>query len=105
VGSDREVFITAAACRLFGVEPGRDLVIVGYDNYWRRCMERQYEPYIPAATVDKHNEKMGGELVRLLLDRVADRLPPEPQTRVIPPQLVITSTSEETDGGPLCSGA
>jgi DNA-binding LacI/PurR family transcriptional regulator len=99
VGSDRDVFITAAACRLYGLEPGIDVVLVGYDNYWRRCLEREFEPYLPAATVDKRNDRMGEEMVSLLIDRVEERLPAEPQTRVVCPELTITTTEAAARSG------
>ena len=42
-----------------------------------------------AATVDKQNFEPGMEMVRLMRERIEGKLPPEPQTRVMPPQLVI----------------
>lgn len=79
----------ASACRLHGVEPGRDIAIVGYDNYWHDCTERRLEPFAPAATVDKRNADCGRALVELLLERVSGRLPDAPQRRVVKPELVI----------------
>lgn len=92
--SDGETFAVAAACRLLGVVPGKDVLIVGYDNYWRECWERDLELATPLATVDKHNAGIGEELVSLLVDRIEGRLPPQPQTRVVPPQLVIEGNTK-----------
>lgn len=87
--SDGETFAVAGACRMLGVEPGKDVLIVGYDNYWHEAWECRYESAKPLATVDKHNSEIGRELVRLLMDRIHGKLPAEPQVRVVPPQLVI----------------
>lgn len=96
--SDGETFAVAGACRLLGVTPGKDVLIVGYDNYWREAMERTFEPAIPLATVDKHNAAIGKQLVSLLADRIEGRLPPEPQVRVVPPQLVVENGSPSSIG-------
>jgi DNA-binding LacI/PurR family transcriptional regulator len=88
-GSDRDTFALAAACRLFGKVPGRDVLIAGYDNYFDHCGERRFEPQVPAATMDKQNDLMGREMVRLLLDRAGGKLPPGPQLRAVPPRLVV----------------
>jgi len=90
VCTDCEVFPLAAACRLFGREPGRDILITGYDNVWHQAFERQWEPSVPAASVEKHNHRMGETLAQLLLDRMADRLPPAPQLRMVGQSLAIT---------------
>ncbi len=88
--SDGVCPMLAAACRLHGREPGRDLAIVGYDNYWQGCIERRIEPFTPAATVDKHNAACGRALVELLLERMSRRLPDAPQRRVVAPELIVT---------------
>jgi DNA-binding LacI/PurR family transcriptional regulator len=93
--TDRDAFYAAAACRLFGREPGRDVLIGGYDNYWRDCAERQFESSVPAATIDKWNDRIGAEAVRLLLERVAGTLPDEPQLRRIEPQLIDVGASKK----------
>lgn len=86
--ADGCVPLVAAACRRLGLVPGRDLEVVGYDNIWGECPERQYEPYVPPATVDKLNPVCGEELVRLLLARRAGELPPGPQRRLVLPRLL-----------------
>ncbi|MEM6560768.1 MAG: GntR family transcriptional regulator, partial [Planctomycetota bacterium] len=56
--SDRGTFATAAALRLFGKQPGADVLIGGYDNVYGLCEEAQFEPSVPHLTVDKHNAQM-----------------------------------------------
>ena len=92
--SDGQAITLAAACRLLHLEPGEDVVIVGYDNYWRDVPSRKFEPYAPPVTVDKRNAEMGAAMVRLLQDRLDDELPDEPAVRRIDPVLVET---DETD--------
>jgi len=87
-GTDLHAIQAGAALRLLGIEPNRDILIVGYDNTWRDLPEREWERTRPVATVDKHNDAIGACLVELLLARVVGKLPPEPQRRVIEPELV-----------------
>jgi DNA-binding LacI/PurR family transcriptional regulator len=89
LSSDGPVRYAAAACRALGLEPNRDIVLTGYDNYWAGSEEARFEPATPMATVDKRNLKMGEELVRLWWERNQGQLPPEPQTRRIQPELVV----------------
>ena len=44
----------------------------------------------PVATVDKRNHECGRQMIRLLLERIEGRLPPEPQCRVVEPELIVT---------------
>jgi len=90
VPSDGLVYQTAAACRILGRKPGRDVTIVGYDNYWRDCRERQWESYTPPATVDKHNPEIGRALVETLLARTTNKLGEAPCRRLIRAELVLT---------------
>lgn len=79
VATDSETFPVAAACRILGLRPGEDILITGYDNYWHMAFERAFEPSVPFATVDKRNAAIGGELIRLLDQRIArpEGLPPQ----------------------------
>ena len=94
VSTDCEVFCAAAACRLFGLDPSRDVVITGYDNYWQDAFERQWEKAVPSGTIDKSNHRVGEELVRLLLDRVEGQLDDEPQQRIVPQRLVVPEPAQ-----------
>ncbi|HCE42585.1 MAG TPA: hypothetical protein DET40_03455 [Lentisphaeria bacterium] len=85
---DTDYFPAAAACRFFNKVPGRDILLVGYDNTWQECEERQWESSVPAATVDKRNFQIGGEMIDLLMARINGKLPSKPQLVKIKSQLV-----------------
>lgn len=87
--TDCDVFPLAMACRRLGREPGRDVVIAGYDGYWRSCWERIADPYEPWATIDRDNESLGEAAIRLLVERIADPEAP-PRRRAVTPRLLIT---------------
>ncbi|BDI30483.1 hypothetical protein CCAX7_25340 [Capsulimonas corticalis] len=93
LATDGLVFSYAAACRMFGRQPNRDVLLAGYDNYWEDAPEREagWETARPDITVDKDNHRIGAELVQLLLDRLEGRLPSEPQLRMIPPKVIVLS--------------
>ncbi len=86
--SDGNVPGVASACRILGLEPGRDIDIVGYDNYWNESPDREFDPYLPPFTVDKLNVEMGREMVRMLSRRKNGELPPEPQLRLMKPEVI-----------------
>lgn len=88
VVNDGYAFLAAAACRLLGKVPNRDVLIAGYDNMWHDMPERQWEPAAPVVSVDKQNQRIGEELVRLMQDRLSGTLPPERQYRMVPQKLV-----------------
>ncbi len=88
MSTDIDALAASAACLLFGKTPHEDVAIAGYDNFWHDCSEREFSPAPPLVTVDKRDEEMGGELVKMLLDRVAGRLPDGPQRRVVSPRLI-----------------
>lgn len=90
--SDGPVFALAAACRMLGKTPQEDVLLVGYDNYWRDLLPVRPEKTVPLATVDKRNVEIGRALVDLLERRAAGELPPEPQHRDIEPELVVTES-------------
>jgi DNA-binding LacI/PurR family transcriptional regulator len=83
LGTDSETFPAAAACRILGLKPGEDILITGYDNYWHAAFERRFEPAAPFASVDKRNAAIGGELIRLLNQRIASPAAPPPQLSMI----------------------
>lgn len=88
VSTDSDYFGVAAACRLCGREPQKDILLVGYDDYWYHDEKRRFEPTVPLATIDKRNETMGQELVNLLEDRVEGRLAEGPERRIVMPHLI-----------------
>jgi DNA-binding LacI/PurR family transcriptional regulator len=83
--SDGPANIVAAALRLFGKVPGRDVLVTGYDNYWKGLSDQA----APAATVDKRNGEIGRALVDLVLARAAGKLTVgQPEHRLVAPRLV-----------------
>ena len=87
--TDGEIYVLAAACRLLGKEPNKDVFLVGYDDYWEDPLERQWESAAPLATVDKRNLELGASLVQLLHDRIEGRCDAAPQLRLLKPHLII----------------
>ena len=87
--TDGDVYVMAAACRLLGKEPNKDVFFVGYDHYGEDALERAFESTTPLATVDKCNLDLGAALVQLLNDRIEGRCDATPQLRVLPPRLVV----------------
>lgn len=88
--SDGGVFPVATACRILGRRPNEDVALVGYDDYWKECSERQWEGAFPLATVSKQNLRIGQELVELLLARIEGRLGEQPERRLVEPLLKVT---------------
>jgi DNA-binding LacI/PurR family transcriptional regulator len=88
VTSDRDAFYAAAAVKLLGLTPGRDVVIAGYDNYWPLCEERQFCPDAPRLTVDKQNERTGREMMNLLAERIGGKGGARAIVRKVPPTIV-----------------
>jgi DNA-binding LacI/PurR family transcriptional regulator len=89
VVSDGLVFDVAAACRLLGKDPQREIAVVGYDNYWMGTSERRYEAFTPPATVDRNLHEVGRVLVALALDRAEGRAGRDPRVQTVPQRLVI----------------
>lgn len=89
VTSDCDFFPTAAACRLFGREPGKDILIAGYDDYWAGCPERRFERSCPAATIHKFNRDVGRALAEMAIERARGLYTGQPRARPIRPRLVI----------------
>lgn len=88
--SDGDCFSVAAAIRLFGKEPNRDIDVVGYDNYWQSAQERTWEESVPLATIDKDNTQLGAQLVDLLAERSKNNDQGDtPLVRLIPPVFIV----------------
>jgi DNA-binding LacI/PurR family transcriptional regulator len=92
--SDASVPVVAAALKIHGLEPNRDIPIVGYDNMWQDAILSSWEPTTPVATVDKRNLEIGHELMRLLQERIQGSLPNQGQHRVIKPELIILQKAQ-----------
>jgi DNA-binding LacI/PurR family transcriptional regulator len=89
--SDGDLYTLAAACKLLGHVPNRDVVLAGYDNIWRDAIERSFLPIQPIATVDKHNWRMGHELIDLLMARTDNTIATSPQKVLVQPELIVPS--------------
>jgi DNA-binding LacI/PurR family transcriptional regulator len=87
VGTDCETLVVLGALRLVGRE---DVRVTGYDNQWYDAPERQWEPGIPFASIDKNNHRLGEELAGLLLERITGKLPSAPQQRMLEQRLVLS---------------
>ncbi len=86
--SDGHTFGVGEACRLLGHEPGKEVLVAGYDNYAPEVYDRHYTDFLPQATVDKHNRELGQAMVDLLLRRIHDELSAEPQRVLLTPDVV-----------------
>ncbi|MEM6562146.1 MAG: substrate-binding domain-containing protein [Planctomycetota bacterium] len=92
--ADHPAAVLAAACRYLGVDPKRDVSIVGYDNHYDLPLtddSMRFEQYMPAATIDKDNLVIGRALAKAALE-LADR--PEGDDapliqRLIRPRLIV----------------
>ena len=91
--SDASVPLLGAALTLLKRQLKRDVRLAGYDNTWRETEDYPHEPVTPCATVDKRNRECGAEMMRLLRQRIQGELPPEPQLRLVEPQLVLPDQS------------
>jgi len=92
--SDGETYGISSAVRLFGKTPGKDVLIVGYDNYFKDLdLDRHGETCDPSATVDKQNLKVGKALLEMLLARNGGKLPEDPQLHMIEPELVVIDSN------------
>jgi DNA-binding LacI/PurR family transcriptional regulator len=90
IDTDWHLPLIAAACRLLGREPNRDIALVGYDNTWHQTPLRLVEPVPPLATVDKRLFEIGREMTNLLVERVRGTLPAAagPHLRRVAPEML-----------------
>ncbi len=95
--TDGHFAAVAAACRILKRNPGTDILIAGYDNYWIETPEIRYESTRPVATIDKENETIGAELVRTALKRANKQLSEESANVVISPRLVVIGANGDFD--------
>lgn len=86
--TDRHVPPLAAACRLFGREPGRDVLLAGYDHSYEQCPWRPWLDFPPSLSVDKHNTRIGEAMVELLQAERRRRDGRPPRRVVIPATIV-----------------
>ena len=96
--NDVSMLLVARALRILGRTPGREIDVVGYDNFWPHSKDRRFESYAPLATVDKRNNVIGERTAELLLARLENKLPPQPQRILVEPELVVTGSGVNVDG-------
>jgi len=89
--SDAATFPIACALEKLKYKPNDDVDVVGYDNYWQDHEFQQWAPFMPLATVDKHNTQIGKELVSLLLERVGGGLDKKSVHRLVKPELFVNA--------------
>ncbi len=99
LNSDGPGFTLAAACRRLGIHPGTDLLIAGYDNYWKDSPEAVFCEFRPFATVDKHNARLGAAAVDLLQRRIDGSLIGPVVLELVSPQVIITDPARVTMEG------
>ena len=78
-----------SALRNLGLRPNQDVLVAGYDNIQPDPEFDPFETTGAIVTIDKHNERIAGEMAALLLDRMAGRLPDAPQSRTNPFELIV----------------
>jgi len=87
VPSDRNAFAVAVALRRLGVDPRREVPVCGYDATALACRESAWEPFVPAASVDRDSRGIGIAMVEVLATRI-ERGPGESIVQRHPPRLV-----------------
>lgn len=85
--TDADAIAITTACRLGGVDPEKDLDVVGYDGYWAQAWERALEPLAPVFTVVKNNAGIGIALIEAILARQRDPSQP-PLLRRLAPEIL-----------------
>ncbi len=87
--NDSLVASISKALRVYGREPNKDVLLVGYDNMWDDALDNSMDPLGPVATVDKKNLEVGRQLMALLQERIEGKLFESGQQRIVTPELVI----------------
>jgi len=95
VHTDSVVPSVYAAIRRLGLSPGRDILVAGYDDYWRMRAEAEREPTPPVASVNKDGPAIGSALAALVARRLERPRAPPTRTQV-PPRLVATVPPRRT---------
>lgn len=90
--TDWDIPIFAAALRLLGKVPGRDVTIVGYDNKIQFNGWSRLESYIPPLTVDKCNGEIGHRMAARLLMHIEEPESWRPENILVAPGLVETES-------------
>ncbi|MEM1011708.1 MAG: substrate-binding domain-containing protein [Planctomycetota bacterium] len=95
--SDTMVGLATSALRSIGLEPGVDVLVTGYDNYWRTFPTRQFDEGAPSVTVDKRHARIAATALALLDARNNEAAKGngefEVTTRTVTPRLVVVTPS------------
>ncbi len=75
------------------VIPNSDVLVTGYDNYWRDSHLIMWEKTPPAVTVDKLNFELGKELAAIARERDGAGLSTPPGHHMMKPKLIRTDQS------------
>lgn len=94
VASDPHACQVAGALRLFGRRPNIDVDLAGYDRVAQNAGGNAWEPEGPLVTLDRCDDRIAAEMVALLNDRIAGRLPDAPQHRLVVGDLIELPRSE-----------
>ncbi|MGF1634568.1 MAG: GntR family transcriptional regulator [Phycisphaerae bacterium] len=70
--SDAQALEAAAAVKLLGREPNRDVLIIGYDGYAADCPENRLTPVLPALSTRQDYVAIGRKLVEALAARAVE---------------------------------
>jgi len=87
--NDAYVGGVAAALRILGHEPNRDVWLAGYDDTWEDDLETHFEKTGPMVTMNRCTIETGRMLVQVLNERRNGKLQAGPVTRSIPPRMRI----------------
>lgn len=90
--TDWDIPILAAALRLLGKVPGRDVTIVGYDNKIQFNGWSRLESDIPPLTVDKCNGEIGHRMAARLLMHIEEPESWRPENILVASGLVETES-------------
>lgn len=87
--SDGEVPALWTACRQLGLEPGRDVLVSGYDGWWQVLdAERRLEPLPPSVSTDPRQADLAPLVMRTLIERIALGAAPAPRQVTLAPRLI-----------------
>ncbi len=86
VGTDWEVPIVSAACKLFGKS---DIVLAGFDNRIDSHPWKEWNNTIPLASMDKHNTLIGRRVVDHLMLALDGKNTALPRCELVKPDLVV----------------
>jgi len=85
--SDLMALAAMQAVRDVGVEPGRDVAVVGFDD-----LESAGLAHPRLTTVRQHRDALGAEAARAIAEMIADRDAPPPR-KLVPVELVVRDSS------------